>query len=510
MDDECGKCFNKSFASHSKSKFWSKRNEKRARDVFPKGNSKFWFLCDVCDHEFEKIISSISKGGWCPYCVNQKLCSEDECNQCFSKSFASSPRSSCWSSKNNCSPREIFLSTAKKYWFKCETCEHEFETSPNNLSRDRWCPYCVNKKLCDDDGCSECFEKSMASCPKVLDHWSTSNEITARQCFRNSNKAYKFDCEECKHTFEMMARLVSSGCWCNYCANRILCEDERCNICFTKSFASSPYAKYWSEQNTQQPRQVFRHAGGNYWFDCHKCGHTFMAMINNISKDSWCGFCHHLKLCDDAGCRTCFEKSFASHLRSKSWSDKNKKTPRQVTKSTATKYWFVCDKNPVHIFQTALDKIALGRWCPYCKNKTEDKLYGWLTTKLKLKVDRQKRFPWAINPATGKCLPYDFWLPDQNTLIELDGPQHFRQIAGWTPPEETQIRDRLKDRLATKNHVTLIRILQEDVLDDQHSWDVILQQSIARPRSPLYITEIYEGKEVDIEHITELIFHEKT
>ena len=40
--------------------------------------------------EFEKSINDITgeKCGWCPYCVNKKMCNEDKCIDCYSKSFA--------------------------------------------------------------------------------------------------------------------------------------------------------------------------------------------------------------------------------------------------------------------------------------------------------------------------------------------------------------------------------------------------------------------------------------
>jgi hypothetical protein len=58
-------------------------------------------------------------------------------------------------------------------------------------------------------------------------------------------------------------------------------------------------------------------------------------------------------LCENEDCQTCFEKSFASHEKSKYWSDKNGIVkPRQVFKSVNTKYWFDCDCG--HEFETAV------------------------------------------------------------------------------------------------------------------------------------------------------------
>ena len=47
------------------------------------------------------------------------------------------------------------------------------------------------------------------------------------------------------------------------------------------------------------------------------------------------------QLCDKVDCQTCFDKSFASHEKSKFWSSKNGDVkPRQVFKGSSNKYWF--------------------------------------------------------------------------------------------------------------------------------------------------------------------------
>ena len=307
----------------------------------------------------------------------------------------------------------------------------------------------------------------------------------------------------------MAPSAVTLGSWCQYCSSppKKLCKDPKCQDCHEKSFASSPRVLNWSLSNNISPRDVFKHSAGNYLFDCHECGHEFRAMLNNISKDTWCGFCNNLRLCDSEQCEICPEKSFASHPRAKFWSKKNKKTPRQVTKSTATKYWFVCDKDKEHIFDVALYHVTCdGRWCPFCKNKTEDKLFKWLIPQYL--TTHPGKFNWCINPSTKKQLIYDFYLPDYDIIIELDGAQHFRQISNWTSPEDTQRRDRTKERLALRNNLTVNRLHQEDVLLDENSWQDILERSITRSREAPTITHLYEGIEEDIEYIYELRFVE--
>ena len=38
----------------------------------------------------------------------------------------------------------------------------------------------------------------------------------------------------------------------------------------------------WSDKNEQKPRDVFKHSGKKYWFDCKVCKHSFQSCLYNI------------------------------------------------------------------------------------------------------------------------------------------------------------------------------------------------------------------------------------
>lgn len=69
------------------------------------------------------------------------------------------------------------------------------------------------------------------------------------------------------------------------------------------------------------------------------------------------------KLCNNKKCEECKNASFASVDKSKYWSDKNKISPREITKGSTLKFWFVCKKG--HEFQKAIKTIKKNSFCPY-------------------------------------------------------------------------------------------------------------------------------------------------
>ena len=284
-----------SIASLEISKYWSSKNGNiKPIDVLKSSGKKYWFDCHLCGHEFEIILSTITRGCWCPYCVNQKLCVKNDCVMCFKKSFASHEKQDFWSSKNeNIKPRDVFRGSGKKYLFDCHLCGHEFESVLGNISRGAWCGFCANKILCDNIDCKTCYKKSFASHEKNI-FWSSKNgNIKPRDVFKSSNKKYLFDCNLCGHKFESVLGNITNGeNWCGFCSNRLLCESNDCKMCLDKSFESHTNSKYWSNKNKNiKPRDVFKCSDKKFWFQCSK-GHDFKSSLHSISnQNSWCPIC---------------------------------------------------------------------------------------------------------------------------------------------------------------------------------------------------------------------------
>lgn len=155
-----------------------------------------------------------------------KFCNDSNCMTCFNKSFASHPKSEFWAERNEITPRQIFKCSAKKAWFDCPDCNHQYESALNNVLKGKGCPYCSNKRLCEDQNCQTCFNKSFASHENAK-FWSDKNTIQPRQVFKNSNYKFWFNC--C-HEFELSLFKINN--WCPYCSGKMVCDDEECIQCF--------------------------------------------------------------------------------------------------------------------------------------------------------------------------------------------------------------------------------------------------------------------------------------
>nr|WQM86853.1 conserved restriction endonuclease [Marseillevirus cajuinensis] len=410
-----------------------------------------------------------------------KLCGREECKPCFERSFSSHEHSK-YLKEGQKDPLLIAKNSNEKFWFECRTCKHSFETVLYSVSKGHFCPFCSNRKLCSSDKCKTCFEKSFASHEKA-EFWSAEkNKQSSREVFASSGKKFWFECGKCKHSFEANLSNISKGSFCPFCSNQKLCSSDKCKTCFEKSFASHEKAEFWSaEKNKQSSREVFASSGKKFWFQCKKCSHPFEIGLNSVFAGRFCPFCSNRKLCSSDKCKTCFEKSFASREKAEFWSaEKNNQRPREVFASSGKKFWFQCEKK--HNFSIALNNVSSGHWCSKCQNKTEAKIFSFLQEHFQDPV-HQFKASWCKNPETGKFLPFDFCV--SKTIIELDGRQHYEQVSNWQSPELTQKTDRYKEQCAIKNGYSVLRILQEDVWNDKTDWEKLLLEHVQDYDEPI-------------------------
>lgn len=105
-----------------------------------------------------------------------------------------------------------------------------------------------------------------------------------------------------------------------------------------------------------------------------------------------------------------------------------------------------------------------GTGCPVCSESRGEKYLSTLLDDLNIKYTRQFKFKDCTNLKTGRyCrrLPFDFYLPDYNSVIEYDGIQHFNSVDFWggeNSLKTQQLRDQLKNQYCEKNGIKMIRI----------------------------------------------------
>jgi len=139
-----------------------------------------------------------------------------------------------------------------------------------------------------------------------------------------------------------------------------------------------------------------------------------------------------------------------------------------------------------------------GSGCPFCINKTEAKLYEKIQP-LYPTIITQFKQDWCKKITH---LPFDFCIQEHKIIIELDGPQHFRQISNWSSPEEQLDNDKYKEKCANDNGYSVIRLTQEDVFYDTYNWVKELCNAIEELKLSNELANVYLCKNEEYDLLT--------
>ena len=320
-----------------------------------------------------------------------------------------------------------------------------------------------------------------------------------------SNKKVKFECDVCLHTFESSLSNVNNGRWCGMCSTMWKhCGTDECTFCYERSFAS--YAGLTSNDKKKVDCIVNKanlrlplNNGEKGKFECDVCLHTFESRLHDVNNGTWCGMCStKWKHCGTDECTFCYERSFASYAGLTS-NDKKKvdcivnKANLRLPLNNGEKGKFECDVC-LHTFESRLHDVNNGTWCPHCKNKTELKVFNFLTKELELRVKREYNPSFQWRDYKKRCR-FDFLLVDLDIILEIDGPQHTEEVANtWIRPTllhpqlleffmkedpkrqihtalfHRQIVDKWKEFMARRDGKKLFRFNQCAIWMDSYDW----------------------------------------
>lgn len=99
-----------------------------------------------------------------------------------------------------------------------------------------------------------------------------------------------------------------------------------------------------------------------------------------------------------------------------------------------------------------------GQGCPDCCSSTGETMISRILSEMSISFETQKKYVGCKNVLQ---LPFDFYLPDYNLLIEYDGIQHFQPIkrfGGDFGFDRVKKTDNIKNNFCFKNGINLLRI----------------------------------------------------
>ncbi|MBQ9355282.1 MAG: hypothetical protein IJT84_06350 [Clostridia bacterium] len=192
--------------------------------------------------------------------------------------------------KNVISPTKYVVGSAKKVWWKCSICGHEWETSIRHRTlRGNGCPICAKQKMTDNRLKSILNKKGGIKNPILLKEWDyEKNKNLLPQNFTDgSNKSVWWKCSKCGYSWKSKI-LNRKTRGCPLCANKIVVSGIN-----DLATTHPQLAKEWDYEKNGDllPTTVTYGNGKKVWWICPN-GHKYQATILHRTSGTNCPICN--------------------------------------------------------------------------------------------------------------------------------------------------------------------------------------------------------------------------
>lgn len=376
--------------------------------------------CLICGHKWKTMPSHALQGKGCPECARNRITKTHE--QFVEELNKINQNIICL---------DKYINMKTKIKFKCLTCKHIWQTTPSHVLRGQGCPECALGKTRKTN--DEFINELKLINPKIKVHEKYINNHTKLLC-------------EC---------LIDGNIW--YASPNSLLTNHGCPECWKKSkiLEEGQFFKL-AEENCPDIKILssYTKASDNYLCECKVCGHKWTISGTHIIQGK-------------TGCRECYRKN--KRLTNDEFIERLSKITNLIIPldeyfDSNTKIKFKC-KVCDHVWDAAPFSILSGNGCPECKYSSGEQKIKEVLNKYNISYIPQKTFN-DLKGLGGKCLSYDFYLPQYNLLIEFQGKQHECPIEYFGGEEKFKIQqehDKRKKEYTKLHKINLIEIWYYDI-----------------------------------------------
>ncbi|MBQ9778121.1 MAG: zinc-ribbon domain-containing protein, partial [Clostridia bacterium] len=255
-------------------------------------------------------------------------------------------------------PSQATSGSARKVWWNCPR-NHSYMASVPHRLEGKSCPYCANRKVLSG------FNDLQTLYPDIASEWDAlkNQPLMPTDVVGGSHRVVWWICPQ-HHEYEMSVLSRTQGQNCPVCAGKRVIKGV--NDLFT---THPQFADEWlwekNEQLSLSPYSLSYGSTKKVWWRCSKCEYEWQASPNGRSK-SGCPYCVKKKVVTGKNdLKTLFPEI------AKKWHPSlNSLSVDAVAPFSNKKAWWICDKDPRHIFETAIYHVTLGEIiCPVCANQ---------------------------------------------------------------------------------------------------------------------------------------------
>ena len=262
--------------------------------------------CEYCGREFEASTSS------------QKYCSKDCSKQRWYRKKIEKIRVSCttikgkslfdwcnengergglilseYSSKNEQSSKKIAAGSAKKVYWKCNTCGYEWVAKIESRTKlDQGCPSCAGKVLGTNNLYLWCMKNGERG-QRLLSEYSSKNELLPEEITPMSGKKVYWKCSTCGHEWEaVVCSRTLHGSNCSSCVRHITETNNLYLWCMENGERGQRILSEYSSKNGLTSEEIAPMSSKEAWWKCSTCGFEWKTSLScRVSTGTDCPKC---------------------------------------------------------------------------------------------------------------------------------------------------------------------------------------------------------------------------
>ena len=323
---------------------------------------------------------------------------------------------------------DSYVTARTRIKVKHNKCGNIYDVTPNDFTNGRRCHRCASNAR----KTNEQFKKEVYNL--------VGDEYTFLDSYINSRTEIRVKHNICGNAYKVKPSNFLTGRRCPYCNGKAKKSDHQ----FKKEVFDLVGDEYTFLDTYVNKRTKLRVKHNN-------CGSVYKVAPSNFLKG--------------ARCWNCFvEKEKGAKKKT------NYQFKQEVYDLVGDEYEFLDDyvdsKTKIrvkhnkcgNIYEVAPHHFSEGHRCPYCTNSKGEDIINNILKVLGIKYDYQKTFD---NLKDINLLSYDFFIPDQNILIEYQGIQHYQPFDYFGGEDKFKVQqkhDKMKADYAKEHDYTLITI----------------------------------------------------
>ena len=191
---------------HLAKEWMTQKNDRPIEGITAGSGYHAWWKCKKCSHEWQAAVNSRDKGRGCKLCGNASKKKQPYIIHEY-EDIAQE-----WiTEKNGRLLEKITAGSQHKAWWKCKTCEHQWQTTVSSRTNGCGCPKCAGRH-----GIS-----LLENFPHLAKEWMTekNNKPLERVTAGSVYKAW-WKCSTCDNKWRAMVEKRTKGSGCPKCNGR--------------------------------------------------------------------------------------------------------------------------------------------------------------------------------------------------------------------------------------------------------------------------------------------------